>query len=427
MKNKLKIGLISLGCPKNLVDSEVMLGMLGRHGYIISGDPDESDIIIINTCSFIEPAREESYRVIEEFLNKKNSQQKLIVTGCLSQLEKRRLFELYPEIDAVLGSGDFPKILDAVRQLYKGRDKYYSVSIPRFIQSHQDSRLVTTPPSYAYLKIAEGCSHTCSFCIIPKLRGRYRSRPIEDVLKEARQIANLGFKEIILVGQDTTAYGVDRYGKSKLAQLLERLEEIGGIEWIRFLYGYPTGISKELIRVMKDSKKICRYIDLPLQHTDEGILKRMRRPSFKYTRRIIDNLRKEMGDITLRSSFIIGFPDETEKRFKRLLSDIKSLSLDWAGFFPFSPERGLGSEIPLTAVMERYKELSKVQREITQKKNRMCLGRRFPILIDTSKEAHTEFQAPEIDGRIVLKKRQKPGTIIQKRMEKTRGWYDLVC
>jgi len=246
-------------------------------------------------------------------------------------------------------------------------------------------------------------------------------------LKEARQIANLGFKEIILVGQDTTAYGVDRYGKSKLAQLLERLEEIDEIEWIRFLYGYPTGISKELIRVMRDSKKICRYIDLPLQHTDEEILKRMRRPSFKYTRRVIDNLRKEMSDITLRSSFIIGFPGETEKRFKRLLSDIKSLSLDWVGFFLFSPERGLESEIPLTAVMERHKELSKVQREITQKKNRMRVGKRFPILIDTPKEAHTEFQAPEIDGKIVLKKRQKPGTLIQKRMEKTRGWYDLVC
>ncbi len=427
MKRKLTAGLISLGCPKNLVDSEVMLGILGRNGYIVSGDPDKSDIIIINTCSFIKPAREESQSVIEEFLDKKNSQQILIVTGCLPQLEKRRLLELYPEIDGVLGSGDFPKIVDAIKELHKHRCKYYRVSTPRFIQSHQDSRLVTTPPSYAYLKISEGCSHACSFCIIPRLRGRYRSRPMENILKEARQIASLGFKELILVGQDTTAYGIDKYGKSKLPELLKRLDKVEGIEWIRFLYSYPTGISRELIRVMRDSEKVCRYIDLPLQHTDEEILKRMRRPSFGYTKRAIDNLKKDIPDITLRSSFIVGFPGETEKRFKKLLSDIRSLSLDWAGFFLFSPERGLESDIPLKAIRDRYRELSMVQREITVEKNKMRLRKRFPILIDSPKEAHTQFQAPEIDGKILLKKRHRPGALIRKRIEKTKGWYDLVC
>ena len=427
MKNKLKIGLISLGCPKNLVDSEVMLGKLAEKGYVISFDVNRSDVIIINTCAFIEEARKESCDILEKFLDGKSYQQKVIVTGCLPQLYKRRMLEKYPRVNAVLGSGDFPRIVDVIEKLYKGKDRYYEVLTPKFIQSYKDVRLVSTPPSYAYLKIAEGCSHSCSFCIIPNLRGRFRSRPINDIVKEAKQIANLGFKEIILVGQDTTSYGVDIYGKPKLSLLLRKLEEIDKIHWIRFLYSYPTAFTNDLIKTIKTSEKICHYIDIPLQHTDEEILEKMRRPSFKYTRKVIDTIRDNISDVALRSTFIIGFPGETEDRFERLCLDIGKLSLDWVGFFIFSPEQGLKTSVEPKILRSRLKKLGNIQNKITRNKNSTYIKKKYPVLVDTPRSGHTQFQTPEIDGKIVFVKPKKPGKLLKKKIIELRGWYDLVC
>lgn len=336
---KTAVSVISLGCSKNLVDSEVILGKLGEKDYVLTPSYQQADVIIINTCSFINQARGESYQVISRTIQQKSPHQKLIVCGCLPQLEKRKLFAKFPGIDALLGSTDFHQIDKLIEDIFLKEERFFSVSRPKFIYNSTFPRLVSTPPGYAYLKIAEGCSNRCSYCLIPRLRGDFRSREVDDVVKEAKDLAGMGIKELILTSQDITFYGYDKGNKSYLVPLLERLEKIEGIEWIRLLYLHPAHFDVSLTGVMKKSPKICNYIDLPLQHTHDEILRSMGRPSFETSLRAIDEIKKSIPDVVLRTTLMVGFPGEKEHHFEKLLTDVKRLEFDWLGAFTYSREK----------------------------------------------------------------------------------------
>ena len=428
----MKIKLISLGCPKNLVDSEVILGKLGEGGYSFTSSRDEADIIIINTCSFIKKARREAYTVISRTIRDKGVSQRIIVCGCLPQLEKRELFRHYPGIDALLGSADFYEIDRVVNALARGSSGLFSVSEPRFLYDSSFARLLTTPPSYAYLKIAEGCSNRCSYCLVPYLRGKYRSRPIEDLLKEARALVELGVRELILVAQDTTFYGRDLSKKASLPRLIERLETIEKLQWVRLLYSHPAHLTLSVIRTMASLKKVCRYIDLPLQHTHNEILARMRRPQFKVAERLIKQLRERIPEIVIRTTFLLGFPGERESHFQKLLKDVEKLKFDWVGVHIYSREKGtsaysLGPKVPSSVKRRRYAELMKAQRFITLKKNQRYLGKDYLVLVDRKGEGRTEFQCPGIDGRVFLEDGYKPGEMIWARISGVKDYYDLTA
>jgi len=428
---KMKINLISLGCSKNLVDSEVILGSLGEKGCSFTTSLEDADIIIVNTCSFIKEARRESHNVISKIVSQKSPFQKLIVCGCLPQLERRKLFARYPQIDALLGSADFYKIDEIIGKILSGGKHLFSVNTPYFIYNSNFPRLLSTPPSYAYLKIAEGCSNRCSYCLIPYLRGDYRSRPIDDVVKEARALADLGVKELVLIAQDITFYGKDLEGKCLLPSLLEKLEEIDKIKWIRLLYTHPAHFNSTLIQAMVNLDKVCRYLDIPLQHSHNEILTRMRRPKFEVAERVIEKLREKIPNIALRTTLMVGFPGEEERHFNKLLKDVERIKFDWLGAFIYSPEKGtpaysFSPKIPLKVKKRRYKELLELQQSVTLEKNKRRLGKVFPILVDADKEGHTEFQAPEIDGKVLLAERHRPGEFLRKRIFQVKDCYDLI-
>ncbi|MCD6471925.1 30S ribosomal protein S12 methylthiotransferase RimO [Candidatus Aerophobetes bacterium] len=428
---KLKVNLISLGCPKNLVDSEVILGRLGEAGYAFTSLYKDADIIIINTCSFINKARSESYKIISRIACQKSPSQKLIVCGCLPQLKKRKLFLRYPQIDALIGSADFYKIDKIIEQLLEGEKRLFSVNEPRFLYDSSFPRLLSTPPSYAYLKIAEGCSNHCSYCLIPYLRGRYRSRPVEDVVKEAKALVNLDIKELILVAQDITFYGWDKGEKSALIQLLNELEKIDKLNWIRLLYAHPLHFTSSLIKTIATSDKICRYIDIPLQHTHNEILVKMKRPKFEVAERLIAKLREEIPGVTLRTTFIVGFPGEKDKHVNKLLKDIERIKFEWLGAFTYSPEKGtlaysLAPKIPLKIKKRRYAQLMQLQQPITLNFNQEKVDKVYSILVDKENEGHTEFQAPEIDGKTFLKEKHLPGESFSGKILQVKNYYDLV-
>ena len=428
----MKIKLISLGCPKNLVDSEVILGKLGERGHSFTSSIDEADIIIINTCSFIKEARREAYAAISRVLSKKSPSQRIIVSGCLPQLEKKELFRHYPGIDALLGSADFYEIDRVVNALASGSSGLYLVNEPRFLYDSSFPRLLSTPPSYAYLKIAEGCSNRCSYCLVPYLRGKYRSRSVEDILKEAKALVELGVRELILVAQDTTFYGRDLSKKTSLSRLIKRLETIEKLRWIRLIYTHPAHLTLSLIQTMASSKKVSSYIDFPLQHTHNEILARMRRPQFKVAYRLINQLREMIPKIVIRTTFLLGFPGEKETHFQKLLKDVEKLKFDWVGAFIYSPERGtsaysLGPKVPSSVKRRRYRELMKIQRSITLKKNQRYIGKDYLVSVDRKGEGHTEFQCPGIDGRVFLEDGHKPGQMIRARIREVKGHYDLTA
>jgi len=415
-----------------LVDSEVILGRLGEAGYTLTSLPKDADIIIINTCSFIDKARSESYQVISRIASQKSSSQKLIICGCLPQLKKRRLFLRYPQIDALLGSADFYKIDEIIHQLLHGKKRLFSVNEPRFLYDSSFPRLLSTPPSYAYLKIAEGCSNHCSYCLIPRLRGRYRSRPVEDVIKEAKALVGLEVKELILVAQDTTFYGWDRGEKSALIQLLKKLEKMNKLNWIRLLYAHPLHFTSSLTKRIANSEKICRYIDIPLQHTHNEILAKMRRPRFEVAERLIAKLRENIPGVTLRTTFMVGFPGEKDKHINKLLKDIERIRFEWLGAFIYSPEKGtlaysLAPDIPSKIKKRRYGQLMQLQQSITLKFNQERAGRAYPILVDKENEGHTEFQAPEIDGKVFFKEKHLPGEFFSGKILQVKNCYDLVA
>ena len=336
----MNILFVSLGCDKNLVDTEVMLGMLASRGYQMVEDESEADIIVINTCCFIHDAKEESIQTILEMseLKKEGRLKALIVTGCLAQRYQQEIIDEIPEVDAVLGTTSYDKILDAVDEALEGHH-YLKMTDIDALPTVDSKRLVTTGGHFAYLKIAEGCDKHCTYCIIPKIRGNFRSVPMEQLVREAEELAEQGVKELILVAQETTLYGKDLYGEKSLHKLLKELCKIAGIRWIRVLYCYPEEITDELIQVMKEESKICHYLDLPIQHASDGILKRMgRRTSKAQLIEIIEKLRREIPDITLRTTLITGFPGETEEQHEELMDFVDQMEFDRLGVFTYSPE-----------------------------------------------------------------------------------------
>ncbi len=438
-----RVGFVSLGCPKNLVDTEVMMGMLSRAGAELVRRPEDADIIVVNTCSFIESAQQESVDTILEMVQHKAAgrARKLVVAGCLVERFREAIRQSIPEVDAVVGTGELENILSASgvaprpavsslpvlasraegdARLAKGRFSRASwdgaiADLPNYLYDEATPRVLSTPPYTAYLKIAEGCDHPCSFCIIPQLRGRFRSRRFESVVAEAERLARSGVREITLIGQDTTCYGEDLGLKDGLALLLEKLAGLDGLRWIRFLYAYPNKITARLLDTMAASEKVCSYVDLPLQHASPAVLKRMKRGGgADVFLRLLENVRRIIPAVILRTSFIVGFPGETEQEFDELCAFVREAEFDWMGVFGYSDQEGaeafaLGKKLSHQEIERRRKLLMQIQRKISLRSKRALVGKRFEFLLeggaeesDLLLEGRTPMHAPEIDGRVLV-------------------------
>jgi ribosomal protein S12 methylthiotransferase len=428
----MKIGLVSLGCPKNLVDSEVMLGLAQNAGHELTPEPAEADVLVVNTCAFIDSAKQESVDAILEMAQLKaaGSCKRLIVTGCLGERYRDELRKEIPEIDAVLGTGDVPEIVNAIagsatpltfyRQHPAPGTQHPAPStqrpaLPTYIYDADTPRLLATPRHYAYVKIAEGCDYKCAFCIIPTLRGAYRSRPAASIVREARALAGRGVKELLLISQDTTFYGIDRHERGALARLLRELNGVEGLEWIRLLYLYPTTIDDEMLAAMAECDKVCKYIDLPLQHASNPVLKRMKRPG---TRQKYDALLRRIRDrvpgVALRTTFIVGFPGETEADLDELLSFVEDHRFDHLGVFTYSHEEGtsafaLDDDIPAGAKRARRNRVMGCQKQLVRRRQRGRIGEAARILVDGPSGDHDLVlkgrlmtQAPDIDASVYL-------------------------
>ena len=414
MKNK-KILFISLGCDKNLVDSEVMLGILADRGFEMTDTEDDADIIIINTCCFINDAKEESINTILEMAEYKKTGpcKALIVTGCLAQRYKQEIVDEIPEVDAVIGTSKYDEIFDAVDQALKG-SHFLDVDDLDRLPSVPGKRILTTGGHYAHLKIAEGCDKHCTYCIIPKIRGNYRSVPMEQLLAEAASLAEQGVKELILVAQETTLYGVDLYGKKSLHILLQELAKIKGIRWIRILYCYPEEIYPELIETIKNEKKVCHYLDMPIQHASDAILKRMgRRTTKAQLKETVSLLRKEIPDIVLRTTLIAGFPGETQEQHEELMEFVDEMEFERLGVFAYSPEENtpaasMPDQIPEEIKEERRDAILELQQEIAFDKAADMVGRTLYAMIEgkvadePAYVARTYADSPDIDGYVFV-------------------------
>lgn len=409
------IGMVSLGCDKNRVDAEVMLSSLKERGYNIVNAPEDADIIIVNTCGFIESAKEESIETILEMAqNKKNGRCKgVIATGCMAQRYSRELMEEMPELDAVVGTGSYGEIADVADEIIRGNHNIIRTGEINYNLDYE-KRIISTPSHYAYIKIAEGCSNNCTYCIIPKLRGRFRSRAMESIVMEAEELAKSGVKELILVAQDTTMYGRDLYGYKALPELLRRLECIDGIRWIRLLYSYPEEITDELIAAVGESNKICHYFDIPLQHVSNNVLKAMnRRNTYEDTVSLINKLRSKIPDVIIRTTFIVGFPGESREDFQQLYSFLEDYKLDRVGIFTYSQEEDTPAAAMENQIDEKIKEerknlLMKLQRKIVKEKNRSYIGKTFDVIIDEKDNkgiyyGRTYGDAPDIDQQVIIK------------------------
>lgn len=411
----MKILFISLGCDKNLVDTEVMLGMLASRGYEMTNDEQEADIIVINTCCFIHDAKEESIQNILEMAEyKKNGSAKaLIVTGCMAERYRQEILDEIPEVDEVLGTTAYDRILDAVDAALAGQHEVMTADLDA-LPLPETKRLVTTGGHFVYLKIAEGCDKHCTYCIIPKIRGNFRSVPMERLLKEAQDLAEQGVKELILVAQETTLYGKDLYGEKSLPKLLRELCKISGIRWIRILYCYPEEITDELIQVMKEEPKICHYLDLPIQHANDTILKRMgRRTSKQELIDIVQKLRKEIPDICLRTTLITGFPGETQEQHEEVMEFIDTLEFDRLGAFTYSPEEDTPAatfedQIDEEVKEDRQADIMELQQEIAFDKAEDMIGREVLVMIEgkvadeNAYVGRTYRDAPNVDGLIFI-------------------------
>lgn len=411
----MKILFISLGCDKNLVDTEVMLGMLASRGYEMTNDEQEADIIVINTCCFIHDAKEESIQNILDMAEykKSGSAKALIVTGCMAERYRQEILDEIPEVDEVLGTTAYDRILDAVDAALAGQHEVMTADLDA-LPLPETKRLVTTGGHFAYLKIAEGCDKHCTYCIIPKIRGNFRSVPMERLLKEAQDLAEQGVKELILVAQETTLYGKDLYGEKSLPKLLRELCKISGIRWIRILYCYPEEITDELIQVMKEEPKICHYLDLPIQHANDTILKRMgRRTSKQELIDIVQKLRKEIPDICLRTTLITGFPGETQEQHEEVMEFIDTLEFDRLGAFTYSPEEDTPAatfedQIDEAVKEDRQADIMELQQEIAFDKAEDMIGREVLVMIEgkvadeNAYVGRTYRDAPNVDGLIFI-------------------------
>ena len=418
----MKIGFVSLGCPKNLVDSEVMLGMAEKEGHEITNDASQADVLVVNTCAFIDRAKQESIDTILEMaeLKKQAAGRKLIVTGCLAERYRDELKKEIPEIDAVYGTGEVPDFVPGLAPGVKPltlhrKPPVFGVDLPNYIYDADTPRKRVTPGHYAYVKIAEGCDYKCAFCIIPKMRGHYRSRSIESIVQEATQLAAQGVKELLLISQDTTFYGIDRGERGALPKLLRALNAVDGIEWIRLLYLYPTTITADVIDAIADVGKVVKYIDLPLQHASDAVLKRMKRPGTRQSyKRLLDNIRARVPNVALRTTFIVGFPGETADDFAQLESFIDELEFDHVGVFTYSHEEGtaafdLKDDVPAATKRKRQDRLMARQRDIVSRRQQSRLGEKTRLVVDGQSSEHELVlqgrlpgQAPEIDPVVYL-------------------------
>ena len=440
----LKVGFVSLGCPKNLVDSEVMMGMLAHAGAELTRQAEDADVIVVNTCSFIESAQQESVNTILEMVRHKTEgrARKVVVAGCLVERFRDEIRKNIPEIDAVVGTGELEKIISAAGiepataprspfNILQGRaegDARESqgrfsretwdgaiADLPNYLYDETTPRLLATPGHTAYIKIAEGCDHPCSFCIIPQLRGKFRSRRFESVVAEAEKLARSGVREITLIGQDTTCYGEDFGLKDGLALLLEKLAAIEDLRWVRFLYAYPNKITGKLLDTIASHEKICSYIDVPLQHASASVLKRMKRGGgADLFLTSIEKMRRTIPEVTLRTSFIVGFPGETEQEFEELCEFVKAAHFDWAGAFSYSDQEGATAyaqeqKLPGREIERRRKRLMQIQRGISKRQKQALIGKEFDLLLegrseetDLLLEGRTVMHAPEIDGKVFV-------------------------
>ncbi|MGN8630507.1 30S ribosomal protein S12 methylthiotransferase RimO [Blautia sp. HCP3S3_G3] len=411
----MKIFFVSLGCDKNLSDSEEMLGLLTKNGHEIVDEEEQAEAIIINTCCFINDAKEESVETILEMAEYRKSGKCriLIVTGCMAQRYKQEILDELPEVDAVLGTTSYEDILKAIEEADAGR-RFQEFKDINYLPNTETHRVLTTGGHYGYLKIAEGCDKHCTYCIIPSLRGRYRSVPMERLLAQAEDMAQQGVKELILVAQETTVYGKDLYGEKSLPRLLRELCKIKGIRWIRVLYCYPEEIDEELIRVIKEEKKICHYLDLPIQHASDRILKRMgRRTTQAELREIVTKLRREIPDMILRTTLITGFPGETEEDHQELMEFVDEMEFDRLGVFTYSPEEdtpaaAMPDQIPEEVKEERRDELMELQQEISLDRGNTRIGQEMTVMIEgkvsgeSAYIARTYGDAPKVDGYIFI-------------------------
>ena len=403
-----KIALISHGCAKNLVDSELILGILKENGFEITLDENETDTVIVNTCSFICDAERESIHTILELVQ---SGKKVIVTGCLAQKHPEELKKEIPEIAAVVGATDFTKIVKVLKNLDNGFVSEVSEE-PNYVYPEKVKRAQITMGASSYIKIADGCSYRCGYCVIPYLRGDYHSRKMEDVISEAKELVKRGVTEIILIAQDTTGYGVDIYQKPMLAKLLRELNKIEGLGWIRVMYAYPTRMDDELLKAIAECDKVVKYVDIPLQHSHPEMLKLMNRPSFDY-RPMIENIRKIIPNVSIRTAFIVGYPGETDEHFEHLCEFVRDMKFDRMGVFCYSREKGTPSysmkpQISKTIAKKRYKKLMEIQQGISLARNESFIGKTLPCIIECIADngdavARTQYDAPEIDGVVNLK------------------------
>ena len=438
----MQVYFVSLGCDKNLVDSEYMLGLLRDAGHTLTEDEAEAEAIVINTCCFIHDAKEESIETILEAASYKDEDvgncRVLIVTGCLAERYRSEITESIPEVDAILGTASFDEIANALSKAESG-EKTEVYKELTYLPLPESKRINTTCGYTAYLKIADGCEKFCTYCVIPSIRGRYRSVPMERIIEEAEQLAKDGAKELILVAQETTLYGVDLYGRKMLPELLRRLCAIEGPEWIRLLYCYPEEITDELITVMKEEKKICRYLDLPIQHASDTVLKRMgRRTTKKDLVRLIKKLRRMLPGMALRTSLITGFPQETEEEHKELLAFVEEMKFERLGVFTYSKEENtpaakMKGQVPAREKRRRQKELMKLQQGIAFCKTEERIGKRYIVLIEGKLPgenvylARTYMDAPGIDGYLFVEseERYESGEFVKVKVTGARG-YDLM-
>jgi ribosomal protein S12 methylthiotransferase len=412
-----KVGFVSLGCPKNLVDSEVMMGILTRAGYELTPRADEADVLVVNTCSFIEPAQQESVNSILEMAEYKKfgRAQKLIVAGCMVERYRDQIRDQIPEVDAVIGTGEVEKILAACEgELPIGADAAANES-PAYLYHDLTPRILTTPRHTAYIKINEGCDHPCTFCVIPQLRGKFRSRRFESVVREAENLAAAGVREISLIGQDTTYYGEDLGLRDGLPALLERLAQIDDLHWIRFLYCYPNRVTQKLLDAIAAYPRLAKYLDIPLQHANRNVLARMKRGSNADAfLKMLERIRKAIPGVSLRTSFIVGFPGETEKDFDELCDFVRVADFDWMGVFSYSDEDraksfSLDGKIDAQTIARRKNALMSLQKKISARKLRERVGQRLQVMLegpskdtDLIWEARLEGMAPDIDGKVYI-------------------------
>ncbi len=419
------VGFISLGCSKNLVDTEMMIGLFKKHGYTIVNDAKEAEIIIINTCGFIKEAKEEAINTILEMAEyKKTGKCKyLIATGCLVERYKDELIKEIGEVDLFIKFSEYENFWD---QLARTIDNHEDDSKLDFLD-----REVTTGEDYAYIRVAEGCDNFCTFCAIPYIRGRFKSRPLEEIIEEARKLAKKGIKELIVVAQDTSKYGVDIYGKLMLSELLHKLSEIDGIEWIRFLYTYPENITEELIKEVKENDKICKYFDIPIQHISNNMLKAMnRKTTSEDVKLLIKKLRNEIEGVAIRSTVMVGFPGETEEDFEKLYDFIKEAKFDKLGCFMYSKEEGtvaatLKNQVIQKVKAERFNKIMEEQQKISREALERNIGKTMRVLATSETMGRTSKDAPDIDGVVFFDKKVTPHTFVNCKITKVKD-YDLV-